>query len=214
MGKIHKPRAMQVVARISKEWRRRMLFMFFMIAGMAGWFLYDGHILWPDEGRRYVEYAEIRDDLIESGKAEDEESSFVRLAWERHAREAGYRRNIPKERTDSAIREQLVIGWTMMSGALIFGLWIAWNHRREVRTEGETVIGASGERVELDSITAIDRKKWKSKGIAYALYMDGDKQRRLTLDDHKFAGCEAIILEAEKRIRARTGESEPDDAGD
>ena len=52
---------MQVVARISKEWRRRMLFMFFMIAGMAGWFLYDGHILWPDEGKRYVEYAEIRD---------------------------------------------------------------------------------------------------------------------------------------------------------
>lgn len=203
---------MQVVARISKEWRRRMLFMFFMIAGMAGWFLYDGHILWPDEGKRYVEYAEIRDSLIESGEAKDDESSFVRLAWERHAREAGYRRNIPKERTDAAIHEQLVIGWTMMSGALIFGLWIAWNHRREVRAEGETVIGASGERVELDSITAIDRKKWKSKGIAYALYMDGGKQRRLTLDDHKFAGCEAIILEAEKRIRARAWESEPDAA--
>ena len=113
--------------------------------------------------------------MIESGEAKDEESSFVRLAWERHAREAGYRRNIPKERTDAAIREQLVIGWTMMSGALIFGLWIAWNHRREVRAEGETVIGASGERVELDSITAIDRKKWKSKGIAYALYMDGEQ---------------------------------------
>lgn len=205
---------MQVVARISKEWRRRMLFMFFMIAGMAGWFLYDGHILWPDEGKRYTEYAEIRDALIESGEAKDEESSFVRLAWERHAKEAGYRRNIPKERTDAAIREQLVIGWTMMSGALIFGLWIAWNHRREVRAEGETVIGASGERVDLDSITAIDRKKWKTKGIAYALYMDGDKQRRLTLDDHKFAGCEAIILEAEKRIRARAGESEPENSDD
>ena len=39
-----------------------------------------------------------------------------------------------------------------------------------------------------------------------------NKQRRLTLDDHKFAGCEAIILEAEKRIRARAGESEPEDA--
>lgn len=203
---------MKVVAQISKEWRRRMLFMFFMIAGIAGWFLYDGHILWPDEGKRYTEYAAIRDALIESGEAKDEESSFVRLAWERHAREAGYRRNIPKERTESAIREQRVIGWTMMSGALVFALWIAWNHRREVRAEGEIVIGASGERVQLDAITAIDRKKWKSKGIAYALYTNGDKQRHLTLDDHKFAGCEAIILEAEKRIRARAGESEPDAA--
>lgn len=189
-----------------------MLFMFFMIAGIASWFLYDGHILWPDEGKRYTEYAAIRDALIESGEAKDEESSFVRLAWERHAREAGYRRNVPKERTDSAIHEQVVIGWTMLSGALLFALWIAWNHRRDVRAEGSTVIGASGERVELDAITAIDRKKWKSKGIAYALYMEGDKQRRLTLDDHKFAGCEAIILEAERRIRVRAGESESDTA--
>lgn len=189
-----------------------MLFMFFMIAGIASWFLYDGHILWPDEGKRYTEYAAIRDALIESGEAKDEESSFVRLAWERHAREAGYRRNVPKERTDSAIHEQVVIGWTMLSGALLFALWIAWNHRRDVRAEGSTVIGASGERVKLDAITAIDRKKWKSKGIAYALYMEGDKQRRLTLDDHKFAGCEAIILEAERRIRVRAGESESDTA--
>lgn len=199
---------MEVNARISKEWRRRMLFMFFMIFGIAGWFLYDGYILWPDEADRYEAYAEIRDNLIESGQAEDEESSFVRLAWERHAREADYRRSIPKERTDAAIHEQRVIGWSMMSIAGVFALWIAWNHRREVRADGDTVIGASGERVELDSIVAIDRKKWKTKGIAYALYMDGGKQRRLTLDDHKFAGCEAIILEAEKRIRARAEHSE------
>ncbi|TVP76540.1 MAG: hypothetical protein EA353_11845 [Puniceicoccaceae bacterium] len=186
--------------------------MFFMIFGIAAWFLYDGYILWPDEAERYEAYAAIRDPLIKSGEAADEESSFVRLAWERHAREAGYRRNIPKERTDSAIREQRVIGWTMMSGVLLFGLWILWNHRREVRAEGDLVIGASGERVELDSITAMDRKKWKSKGIAYAIYSEGGKQRRLTLDDHKFIGCEAIILEAEKRIRARAGESEPTDS--
>jgi len=194
---------MEVVARISKEWRRRMLFMFFMIFGIAAWFLYDGYILWPDEANRHTEYLEIKNALIEAGDAVDEESSSVRLAWERHAREQDYRRNIPKERTDGDIREQRVIGWTMMAGALLYGLWIAWNHTRTLRAEGETVIGASGERVELDSITSIDRKKWKDKGIAYAIYEDGGKQCRLTLDEHKFKGCEAIILEADKRIRAR-----------
>ena len=194
---------MEVVARISKEWRRRMLFMFFMIFGIAAWFLYDGYILWPDEAQRHVEYLEIKDTLIEAGDAVDEESTSVRLAWERHAREMYYRRNIPKERMDDDIREQHVIGWVMIIGALLYGVWIAWNHTRQVSAEGDIVIGASGERVDINSITAIDRKKWKDKGIAYGIYEEGGKQRRLCLDEHKFRGCEAIIIEADQRIKAR-----------
>jgi hypothetical protein len=96
-----------------------------------------------------------------------------------------------------------------------------------VRAEGDWVTGASGERVHLDSIVEMDRHKWADKGIAYAIYEEGGKRRRLTLslrigfgyslfiyeeggkrrrltlDDHKFLGCEAIILEAEKRMAAR-----------
>lgn len=194
---------MEVVARISKEWRRRMLFMLFMIFGIAAWFLYDGYILWPDEAQRHVEYLEIKDTLIEAGDAVDEESTSVRLAWERHAREMDYRRNIPKERMDDDIREQRVIGWVMMIGALLYGVWIAWNHTRQVSAEGDIVIGASGERVDINTITAIDRKKWKDKGIAYGIYEEGGKRRRLCLDEHKFRGCEAIIIEADQRIKAR-----------
>lgn len=194
---------MNVVARISKEWRRRMLFMFFMIFGIAAWFLYDGYLLWPNEAQRHSEYVEIKDALIEAGDAVDEESSSLKLAWQRHAREQDYRSNIPKERTDAAIREQRVIGWVMMAGAALFAAWIAWNHTRQVSAEGETVISVSGKRVPLDAIFGIDRKKWKNKGIAYALYEEGGKRRRLTLDEHKFKGCEAIILEAEKRLKVR-----------
>ena len=50
---------------------------------------------------------------------------------------------------------------------------------------------------------AFDRRLWASKGIAHAIYEADGKRRRLVLDDHKFLGCEAIILEAEKRIAAR-----------
>ena len=194
---------MEVVAHISTKWRQRMLFMFFLIFGIAAWFFYDGYILWPDEARRHAEYLEIKDTLIEAGDAVDEESTSVRLAWERHAREVDDRRNIPKERTDDKIREQRVIAWAMMIVALLHGVWIAWNHTRQVRAEGNIVIGASGERVDIDSITAIDRKKWKNKSIAYGIYEEGGKPRRLCLDEHKFKGCEAIIIEADKRIKAR-----------
>jgi hypothetical protein len=114
-----------------------------------------------------------------------------------------YMRNIPKERTDGDIKEQRVIGWAMMIVALLHGVWIAWNHTRQVSAEGDIVIGVSGERVEIDSITAIDRKKWKSKSIAYGIYEEGGKPRRLCLDEHKFRGCETIITEADRRIKAR-----------
>ena len=194
---------MNVNARISKEWRRRMLFMYIMIAGIAAWFLSDGHYFWPNENKRYQEYSKILDELIDSGKAEDADSASVQIAWQRHAREANYSIIVPKERSDESIDEQIKIGTVMMIGSLFFLLWIIWNHRRSVRAEGDIVIGASGERVELESIIATDRKKWKKKGIAYAIYEHDGKTKRLCLDDHKFAGCEAILLEAESRIKAR-----------
>lgn len=194
---------MQVHARISKEWRRRMLFMFAMLFGVACWFLTDGYIIWPKEAERYTAYAGIRDAMLESGKAENEESEELRIAWKRYAIEADLSQKVPKERTVEAIREQVVIGWSLIGVAVLFGAWIAWNHRLSIRAEGETVIGASGQRVELDSIIATDRRKWKNKGIAYAIYHDAGKKKRLCLDDHKFAGAEEILLEAERRIKAR-----------
>ena len=203
---------MDVDARISKEWRRRMLFMLFMVSTIAAWFLYDGYVVWPNEAERHAEFVEIEEALVESGKIEAvahqahdaKVNEYLRIEWERHAKQAGYTRDMPKERTDASIREQRMIGWVMMTGSALFALWIGWNHKLRVQAEGEVVIGTSGQRVELDSIVKIDRKQWDKKGIAYAIYEVDGKPRRLTLDDHKFSGCEAIILEAERRIKQRS----------
>lgn len=188
-----------------------MLFMFIMVFGIGAWFLSDGYILWPSEQERYLQYSEIRDRLIESGDATDEEDPVIRIEWQQHARETGLSSKTPKERTDASINEQRVIGWVMAPGALLFLLWVIWNHRLTIEAHGETIKGASGQIVELDWITATDRKKWKNKGIAYAIYEEGGKQKRLCLDEHKFKGCEAILLEAERRIEARN-ESAEDEA--
>ena len=205
----------KVDARISKEWRRRMLFMLFMVSGIAAWFLYDGYVVWPAEAERHAEFVAIEAKLVESGKIEavehkahgEELNHYLRIEWERHAKQAGYKRKIPKERTDASISEQRTIGWVMMSGSALFGLWVLWNHQLRIETEGDVVIGTGGQRVELDSIVKIDRSKWESKGIAYAIYEDSGKQQRLCLDGHKFAGCEVIIVEAERRIQVRNAEA-------
>lgn len=194
---------MQVHARISKEWRRRMLFMFFMIFGMAAWFLTDGYVFWPREAARHVEFTRIAEPLLDESRGIDLESDTVRLAWERYAKEQGYGKKIPKERTERDIAQQLWIGWIMMAGAGLFGVYIVWNHTRSIRAEGDLITGVSGEKVRIDSIIATDRRKWENKGIAYAIYEEDGKRRKLLLDDHKFAGCEAILLAAEERIKAR-----------
>ncbi|MEC8209459.1 MAG: hypothetical protein VX051_03285 [Verrucomicrobiota bacterium] len=195
---------MNVEARISKQWRRRMLFMLFMLFGISAWFFSDGYHYWPKEAERHAAYMQILDSLVASGNAKDADSSSVQLAWQRHAKEAGYKGSkVPKERTEAAIAEQRNIAWVLLIVSVLFATWVAWNHRLSVSASSETIIGTKGQRVKFDSIEEIDRKKWKSKGIAYAVYKVGDKKRRLTLDAHKFNGCEAIITEADRRISER-----------
>lgn len=194
---------MQVHARISKEWRRRMVFMFLMIFGSGIWFLSDGYFMWPAETKRYEEFAKMADGMIEAGEARERDDPAVVRAWERMAEQKEWPVKVPKERTPGDLAGQRWTGWIMSAGAMIFAAWVAWNHTRSVRADGDIVTGASGEQVHLDSIVEMDRRKWASKGIAYAIYEKDGKRRRLTLDDHKFLGCEAIILEAEKRMAAR-----------
>ncbi|MEC8650519.1 MAG: hypothetical protein VXX82_06280 [Verrucomicrobiota bacterium] len=195
---------MNVEARISKQWRRRMLFMLFMLFGISAWFFSDGYHYWPKEAERHAAYMQILDSLVASGNAKDADSSSVQLAWQRHAKEAGYKGSkVPKERTEAAIAEQRNIAWVLLIVSVLFATWVAWNHRLSVSASSDTIIGTKGQRVKFDSIEEIDRKKWKSKGIAYAVYRVGDKKRRLTLDAHKFNGCEAIITEADRRISER-----------
>ena len=121
----------------------------------------------------------LRRALVESGKIEAVEhqahgaevNEYLRIEWERHAKQAGYKRDMPKERTDASIREQRMIGWVMMTGSVLcLGCGCCGTTGLRVRAEGEVVIGTSGQRVELDSIVKIDRKQWAKKGIAFAIY--------------------------------------------
>jgi hypothetical protein len=194
---------MQVHAKISKEWRRRMTFMFIMLSASGVWFLSDGYLMWPAEQKRHVVFKAIAEEKIADGQATTEKDPAVIMAWEAKAKAEGWKAKVPKHRSDGDMMGQRIPGFVFIIAAFTFSVWVAWNHRRSVKAEGEWITGASGERVNFDWIVEMDRRKWENKGIAYAIYEQDGKRRRLTLDDHKFLGCEAIILEAEKRIKAR-----------
>ena len=180
-----------------------MGFMFFMLFGSGLWFLYDGFVAWPREQTRYEVFLPMAEAMVAAGDARDIEDPLVENAWQKLAQERGWKKKIPKERTPGSIGGQRITGWVLLAGSLVFAGWVAWNHRLSVRADGDIVTGVNGEQVHLDSIVEMDRSKWKSKGIAYAVYEKDGKRLRLTLDDHKFLGCEQIILEAERRIAER-----------
>lgn len=194
---------MNVHARISKEWRRRMILLALMINGSGLWFLYDGYVAWPAEAERHKQLAVLVSKLIETGQALDAKDPAVARAWATYAAEHSLPAKLPKERTAGDLGGQRGIGGVMMAAGLLFVGWVVLQHRKSVRVNGDVITGASGETVHLDSIVDMDRRKWANKGIAYAIYEQDGRQRRLCLDDHKFIGCEAIILEAERRMAAR-----------
>jgi len=199
---------MEMHARISREWRRRMLFLWAMIFGIALWFLWDGYVAWPAEADRYAAYRELFGEEVPAGGDEESPGPEVLREWREWTAEQGYPESLPKERTAADLREQRLIGGTLFVLAVLFAAWIAWSHTRSLRAEGETLIAPSGRRVPVDQVFAVDRRKWDSKGIAYARYEEDGRRRKLALDDHKYAGAEAILLEVERRLQVRREEED------
>lgn len=198
---------MQVDARISKEWRKRMFFMGFMIWGSALWFAYDGYIAWPAEEERYQKLVELTAELVEADEKITDKNPEVKRAWEAYAAENDLKSKVPKHRSAGDLAGQRgIAGFGTLIG-LIFSIWFWLQHRKSVRADGEIITGAGGEKVEFDWIIETDRRKWETKGIAFAIYEKDGKKRRLCLDDHKFIGAEEILLEAERRIKARAEDS-------
>jgi hypothetical protein len=194
---------MQVHAPISKEWRKRMIFMGFMIWGSALWFAYDGYIAWPAEEERYQTLVTLTADIVEEGDKITEKNPDVKRAWQTYAGENDLKSKVPKHRSEGDLSGQRGIAGVGALIGLIFTVWFWLQHRKSVRADGEIITGANGEKVGFDSIIETDRRKWETKGIAYAIYEKDGKKRRLCLDDHKFIGAEKILLEAERRIKAR-----------
>lgn len=194
---------MNVHARISKEWRRRMTLMALMLNGSALWFCYDGWIAWPAEEARYQQLVTLTAGTVPEGTKLTSEDPAVSRAWTQYAKANDLPPKVPKHRSPGDLAGQRITGGVMLFFGVVFLAWMALQHRKSVRAVGDIITGANGETVHLDSIVGMDRRKWANKGIAYALYEKDGKQRRLCLDDHKFIGCEEIILEAERRIAAR-----------
>jgi hypothetical protein len=179
---------MEVVARVSKIWRKRMILLTAFALGAAGWFFYDGFVGYPKQIVRAKEFQQFE----REGRVPD---------WPAHAASKGWRTDNPgppKTAKDLATQKQCgLLGVVLALG--LAGYWL-WSEGRSMRLEGELITAPTGTQVRLEEIKAVDRKKWDTKGIALAIYERDGERRKLIIDDYKYEGAVKILEEVERRL--------------
>lgn len=196
---------MDVIAQLTKEWKRRWLILTAFFCAGALWFFYDGFIGYPKVAERYKVYEQVARDAIDRGDAEDMEDPALQLIWEKYAIEQGWKIDKPKNHDEDDFQEQknFGIGLLVISGGLL--VWFVLSHRQRVTFDGTTITAPNGTQVKADQIIDLDKKKWENKGIVYAVYEEGGKRKKLVLDDYKFGGTVEIIDELERRLGKSSG---------
>ena len=142
------------------------------LLGFALYFLWDGVIGWPRSNERW--------DAHEARKEKSGE-------WEKYCASRGWTTEPPHRRYAKADLVGQYVCATVAGAIGIFSL-IFWLRARKmtIRSEADAVFTPSGKRVPYGSITDLDLRKWKSKGLATVFYsLDGAKGR-FVLDDAKY----------------------------
>jgi hypothetical protein len=178
---------MPAEARVTRTWVQQKGLIPVFLLGCALWFLWDGLIGWPRSNERW-----------------DAHKSRTPEEWVKYCAERGWKTEPPHRRYE---RSDIVVQFLCAGVAGVVGIlsFIYWQRTRRsvLRSDEEGVVTPSGVRVPYGSITVVDQRRWKSKGLAAVHYtLDGAK-RRFVLDDAKYDPEALDIILAD--IVRRTG---------
>lgn len=166
-----------VRARIATAYRLRYGAMAALCLGFAAWFLYDGYVKYPAARELRQQYEAY---TAEHGAA----------SWPGYAREHGLpdgTYGTPGEHySDGDVLAQKVLGFVALPIGLALGLAFLRTLGRWVEADEQGIATNQDERVPYESIRSLDRRRWRSKGIAVLTYDDGGRIGTIVLDDWKF----------------------------
>lgn len=197
----------QIVCRTTRWYLKRMGLMFLLVAGMGGWFLYDGLVTYPKKIAIYSEYEvfQEREEAYEKFRGEGRLAEWNAFAaskgwpegeptpWRDYSKEKGWPLK-PDKRVPGDEIEQIYWAGGMAVLALgILGTFLL-NRNRVLSADGDSFTTPSGTRIPFNAIHKIDKRKWKHKGLAYAFYKDpGGAAGKAVIDDLKYDGAERVL---------------------
>jgi hypothetical protein len=160
--------------------------------GFALWSLYDGAIKYPFQRERALALRKLME--------EDRVNEWNAYAQERGWPTATEGLGEPKSEGD------IMLQYVMAAVAGIIGLWLLWGVWRArgtwIKSTATGITSSWGQSLDFDQVLSIDKRRWRSKGIAKVTYRDNGRKRRFILDDYKFnrQSTGQILRELESQV--------------
>jgi hypothetical protein len=185
---------MAIRAESDPKFSRRFLYMGIAAIGFSLWSLYDGLIGYPHKQERALKFEE----LYSANKADQ---------WEGYAVERGWSPAIPEQsKSEEEYRTSIFTQYSMFIVAGLVGLWLISIPLRSrgkwIESTGDGVTSSWGQSFKYADVENLEKRQWRSKGIAKVTYVENGSRRRFVIDDYKFDRykTDAILYELEQNI--------------
>ena len=176
---------MTIRAEVDNKFIRRFLFISIGCFVFMLWGLYDGLYTNPLELRRAVEYKNLSE-KVKKGEITDAEKDD---AWKKMVQENGWALSKPK--SPAVAQNYVYFQWFVFALGLILGVIFLVKYLKLLNSwmevDDHAVTTSWGESLQLDKITAIDKRKWEKKGIAKVSFQDeAGNSKTMIFDDFKY----------------------------
>lgn len=166
------PPAQPISARAGSYYRNMRYLMCTMIVVMGFWFMYDGHIGYPEHNRKHDELTAQIDAATVAGDSE------------KVAELTNQRQDMGNKHSDADLQLQRMLGYAMPPLGIYYLIYMLRKSRGEYRLENDILTAPGHPPVPIGSITKLDNSLWERKGIAKLDYKLADgTEGKLTLDD-------------------------------
>ena len=156
--------------------------------------LYDGFIGYPLAQERAL----VFEKLLEEERGDEWDAEATKRGWSTTPPAASK----PHEEYEVDVKMQFwMAGGTARVG--FFPLLAVLALARTVdRTQQQGLTSSWGQTVHIDQVESLEKRQWRTKGIAKLRYNDGGRKRTFVIDDFKFKRepTDKILAEIENRI--------------
>jgi hypothetical protein len=187
------------------KFSRRFLYMGIAAIGFSFWCLYDGFVKYPREQQRALAWEK---DFADKTTEE----------WIAFAEERGWSTSLPKQsKTEEEYKFSIVSQFVMAAVSELVGLYLISiplrARGRWIESSDDGITSSWGQSFKFNDVVNLEKRQWRSKGIAKVTYLADGRKRRFVIDDYKFDRykTDEILYELEQRIDPATITGGPPD---